>query len=387
MRELIAIRMKAEAQDPVSRQFFELEGSSLTGAVVAFGEEDGRDYHRLGVHPGVYVLQSGINPEGKPIVYIGAAEQLGRRIANHKSQRRWERSILLASSDWDLTKDHFLAVEATLISLADQSTELETENIAKPKRRVLAPRDNRAVDRYVEDGVKCLRFFGLNLKEFYPATHETASFGLDMHHYLEQMDDLEVLARISATLGIRIHRIVWYHGEPNTMVYVTDKGIIEVHSPWRLASLRKACRSLTGHEIPPLRKDVWEATCRAIAWVAVVYNMTLHRLRRSINPEVLIAAYLAINSATQVSGPVGGIEKPFIKNRRIHLYRTQFEAWHRRFRQRKAKSADILAGLLARGWLETTEDILVDGEVRPFKLWVSPFKWRPDVSHYPINIP
>ena len=201
------------------------------------------------------------------------------------------------------------------------------------------------------------------------------------------MDDLELMARLNATLGTRIRRIITYFGEPRTVVFDTELGLFQVTSITDLTALRKACLKETGHQIPYLKKEVWEVACAAIARLSYSFDYMTNPYRRHIDPEIFIAGYLALHQATEVPGVVRGIDKPFILRRRTYIPRGHFEAWHRRFRARKAKSADIWAVLRARGWTEFTEKVRGDDVRRPCTYWVSPKKWRPDANRQYIKIP
>ena len=283
----------------------------------------------------------------------------------------------MASSQREMTEIHFRGVESQLITSALRSQYLQTENRKIPHHPALAPSDKFEVDRYVDAAVQCLRYFGIDVPDRPSRQYVDISVGLSASTHIELMDDLELLARLNATLGTPIRRIITYNGNPFTVVFDTESSIFTANSFFSLTRLRKACLKGTGHEIPYLPKEVWEVVCQAIVRLHYSYDLMPFPRRKSINPEVLIGAYLALNPALEVPGIFDSPLEPFIHKRRTYVPPGHFEDWHRLYRQKKAGSADIWAGLRARGWNESIEDVRVDGKVRPVKFWVSPFKWSP----------
>ena len=101
-----------ELGDTGGPQFFEVEVSSVRGAVIPFGEED---RPKIGLNlgrPGVYVLVRLLLPGvDMPRLNIGVSDHALRRLVEHRCERPWERAIVLTSNQSAMTRNHFRHIE------------------------------------------------------------------------------------------------------------------------------------------------------------------------------------------------------------------------------------------------------------------------------------
>ena len=65
----MSIRITTKLQNHGRRQRFELERSSVFGAVLPYGDEEHRDFADITSRPGVYVLENASTPRGKSKIY------------------------------------------------------------------------------------------------------------------------------------------------------------------------------------------------------------------------------------------------------------------------------------------------------------------------------
>jgi hypothetical protein len=77
---------------------------------------------------GVYLLL-GTNPDtGRPAVYVGEAEILGKRLKQHRDKDFWNQVVVFFSKDDNLTRAHIKFLEGRLIERARAMTRTEVVN-------------------------------------------------------------------------------------------------------------------------------------------------------------------------------------------------------------------------------------------------------------------
>jgi hypothetical protein len=80
-------------------------------------------------NPGVYIL-CGVDAEsGESVVYVGEAEEVGKRIRSHKEKDFWNKSVFFVSKDENLTKGHIKYLEGKLIEKALQVAKAKVLNL------------------------------------------------------------------------------------------------------------------------------------------------------------------------------------------------------------------------------------------------------------------
>ena len=262
-----------------------------------------------------------------------------------------------------------------MVSLALRSPHLQARNRLTPRPRTLARQDRLEVARYVETAVRSLRFFGLPFLDYVAPRDAGISFGLSASEPLEQMDDLDLLARLNATLGIQIRRIIWYFGEPSVSVFVTEKGTITLGSPLDFGRLRRACSEQINHDIPYFSKEMSKVILDSIVKLSVKFNLMPNPWTQKIDPEVLVAGYLALRPATEAPAPISDPSRAYKRGGRTHILRHYFEKWHLGCRKRRARLGEMFADLEACGWKER----LVGGAEHENAYWISPIHWLPPI--------
>lgn len=98
------------------------EISNWTGKAIAAPRTELKELlDREELHnPGVYILL-GTDPQSSdPVLYIGEAESVARRIRGHSERDFWSSAIAFVSKDENLTKSHSKYLESKLIEKADK---------------------------------------------------------------------------------------------------------------------------------------------------------------------------------------------------------------------------------------------------------------------------
>lgn len=128
MKESATVKIFLVDGDPVSVRTAEI--SNWTGKAIAGPRtqlDAIRKRHEAG-KPGVYFL-SGVSPEsGKPKVYVGEAEDVRKRLADHLSLDFWKTVVLFVSKDENLTKAHVKYLEGKLIERTKEAGRFELHN-------------------------------------------------------------------------------------------------------------------------------------------------------------------------------------------------------------------------------------------------------------------
>jgi len=121
------------SNEPISIKLFLPKGSSdrlrvaelsnWSGKAVACSRDElselcSRDEAR---QPGVYFLVGNDPETGEPMVYIGEAEELGKRLKQHLGKEFWVQVITFSSKDENLTKAHIKYLEGKLIDSGQEA--------------------------------------------------------------------------------------------------------------------------------------------------------------------------------------------------------------------------------------------------------------------------
>ncbi|VGO17003.1 hypothetical protein PDESU_05597 [Pontiella desulfatans] len=110
--------------------------------------------------PGVYIL-SGSDPDtGKPTIYIGEAESVRSRIANHTNKDFWVSVTCFISKDENLTKAHVKYIEGQLIKQANDSGKVCLMNSSSSGAR-LPEADAAEMDVFLEKIYQLLPILGI----------------------------------------------------------------------------------------------------------------------------------------------------------------------------------------------------------------------------------
>jgi len=110
---------------------------------------------------GVYFLV-GSDPEtAEPMVYIGEAEVLGKRLKQHLGKEFWVQVIIFSSKDENLTKAHVKYLEGRLIELGQQAGRATIANTQASGAR-LPESDQAEMDVFLGKMLRLLPVMGSN---------------------------------------------------------------------------------------------------------------------------------------------------------------------------------------------------------------------------------
>lgn len=126
---------------------------------------------------GVYFL-IGIDSEtDQGRVYIGEAESVAERIAQHVGTKDfWHECVAFTSKDENLTKSHVKYLEAKLVAAAKSAGRYIVENQATPQESGLPRADRDAMDEYAGNVRTVLGVLGHRVLEPLLATRPTSTF-------------------------------------------------------------------------------------------------------------------------------------------------------------------------------------------------------------------
>ncbi len=110
---------------------------------------------------GVYFL-CGYDENGDAHLYLGEAEDVSRRLAQHNSKKDfWTWALVFVNKDNSLNKAHVKYLESRLIDLAGISARYKLENNASATQSSLTEQDEADMESYLEDILDILPLVGL----------------------------------------------------------------------------------------------------------------------------------------------------------------------------------------------------------------------------------
>ncbi len=166
--------------------------------------------------PGVYVL-TGEADDGLMRVYVGEADVLGDRIAQHYSgpsaKEFWTRAVAFGSTSESLNKAHVRHIEARLVALAGAAKRAKLENSAVPSEPKLSEPDRAEAEAFLEDLLLIYPLLGIDAFTTAPAKGAAGQPQLQLKvksivaHGQESPEGFVVFAgsRASATESKAIH--------------------------------------------------------------------------------------------------------------------------------------------------------------------------------------
>lgn len=104
--------------------------------------------------PGVYVLVGESLETGRRQVYVGEAENVATRLADHhRTKDWWETVLVVTSKDANLTKSHVRYLESRMTALAREARRADVENGTEPAQSPLPRPDIAAMEEFLENAV------------------------------------------------------------------------------------------------------------------------------------------------------------------------------------------------------------------------------------------
>jgi hypothetical protein len=114
---------------------------------------------------GVYMLFGKGIGNNVDMVYIGEAENLYKRLAEHISDDFWNDIVLFASSGVPLNKAHVKNMENKLYKMAKSAKRFKVGNRKEPTRSTLSEEDEDRIDGFIEKIKLIVKPLGYNLFE------------------------------------------------------------------------------------------------------------------------------------------------------------------------------------------------------------------------------
>ena len=115
-------------------------------------------------HTGIYIL-FGEQEDGAPLAYIGEAEKLDKRLAQHVTKKDWWTSsiILITATENGLDKAHVKYIEARLVQIAEKVGSV-LDNGNKPEEPSLSDTDKIDMEEFLDTLLMVLQ--GLRIDMF-----------------------------------------------------------------------------------------------------------------------------------------------------------------------------------------------------------------------------
>ncbi len=131
---------------------------------------------------GVYVLVgSEQDAGGLPALYVGEADELGARLANHATNKDfWTRLIIFTSSDGSINRAHAKHLESRLYELGVLAKTSHLENKVPPGRPNLSDQDRDFAERFLAEMLVVLPTIGVTAFELpeSPSPSNTSTYEL-----------------------------------------------------------------------------------------------------------------------------------------------------------------------------------------------------------------
>ena len=119
---------------------------------------------------GIYIL-FGSDPKNpdQDIVYIGESDNIQKRLIQHENNKEfWEKTIVIVSSDDNLTKAHIRYMESRLIQITKQANRARLDNENGPEPTRLPEADIAVMDDFIEQIQLTLPVLGFNFTKQVP---------------------------------------------------------------------------------------------------------------------------------------------------------------------------------------------------------------------------
>ncbi len=137
MNEPATIKLFLTKGDPTGLRTAEL--SNWSGKALAFKRNELSDFcaREESQQSGVYLLLGTDKKSDEPMIYIGEAEQIGKRLIQQRGARDdWNSVVAFVSKDENLTKGHIRYLEAELIRRAKDADRAVLGNLQSSNARL-----------------------------------------------------------------------------------------------------------------------------------------------------------------------------------------------------------------------------------------------------------
>lgn len=102
--------------------------------------------------PGVYFLFGYDDTRDKPLIYIGEAEDILKRLKQHlETKDNWNEAIVFISKDSNLNKAHIKYLENQFFTIAKESNRYSIENSNTPTRSSISEADRAELEEFIHN--------------------------------------------------------------------------------------------------------------------------------------------------------------------------------------------------------------------------------------------
>jgi hypothetical protein len=141
--------------------------SNWTGSGMVFSRSDLADAVAQGLSsPGIYVLLGDDPDEAfEALVYVGEAEDVGKRLASHQkddAKEFWTDTVVFTSTDAALNKAHIRYLESRLITLAHGARRVRMANGTQPSPPPMSPADTAEAEGFLAEMLAIFPVLGVS---------------------------------------------------------------------------------------------------------------------------------------------------------------------------------------------------------------------------------
>ena len=171
--------------EPLSIKIFLAKGSSSSlrtaeisnwsGKAIACSRKELDEFSKReeASRPGVYLLIGSDIETNEPSVYVGEAEEVGKRLKQHLSKEFWNQVVAFVSKDENLTKAHIKYLEGKLIEIGNNAGKGIIQNSQGSGAR-LPESDQAEMDIFLDRILKLLPVMGTTLFQIPHVSDKTA---------------------------------------------------------------------------------------------------------------------------------------------------------------------------------------------------------------------
>lgn len=111
---------------------------------------------------GIYILVGQSDAGRLPVLYIGQADPIRRRLGDHHARKEfWNTAVFFVSKDENLNKAHVSHLESRLIRLAKEAKRCTLDNANEPTLPSMSEMDIADAEGFLEEMLLCLPVLGI----------------------------------------------------------------------------------------------------------------------------------------------------------------------------------------------------------------------------------
>ncbi len=236
----------------------------------------------------------------------------------------WTHCYTLASRDRRMNLEHFRFIEATLVELVEACGAYAARNLSQPNVTDLDERDRAIAELYLEEAIRVLRYFNIDLGEFTALSIRHSANEQDPADTVDGRTEQEALLRqISRAIGLEVSSFVRRAGNPNRVTFETQRVSFTVHDLQNHRRFRQQCVDATGHLVPHITRRRWDTIGQA------TYDACPQPIGPAGSADEMrswITQYLTGNTPGE-SWNSQHPQRPFRKDGNVHLILADLRTW------------------------------------------------------------